>query len=75
MEIQVSEEQARVFWQDEEFHKMFAGCKHVNAGLFAKGKHIFLTPASIVFERYGIELEGSYAESLTVVVEFVPKPE
>lgn len=75
MDVQVSEAKALIFWQDEEFHKMLAGCKHINASLFAKGKHIFLTPASIVFERYGIELEGGYAESLTVVVEFILKAE
>lgn len=71
MEMQITEEKARQFWQDPAFQEIFSGCKHINAILSAKGKHIFLTPDSINFEKWGIALDSQYAESLAVVVDIV----
>lgn len=72
MELQLSEANATRFWQDQTFRDMFSGCKHINAVLFSKGKHIFLTPNSVTFEKWDIDLDSGYAESLAVVVDIVP---
>ena len=73
MELNVIEEDALGFWQDQGFRDMFSGCKHINAILFGKGKHIFLTPVSVTFEQWEIGLDQKYAESLAVVVDIIPR--
>lgn len=73
MELNVTEEDAHGFWEDQGFRDMFSGCKHVSAVLFAKGINVFLTPTSVAFEKWSIDLDQGYAESLAVPVDITPR--
>lgn len=73
MELNLTEEQSKELWDDEQFRALFCGCKQVVANLeFARGKHLVVQPAQIVFPDWTIEIQPNMALELTRIVSICP---
>ncbi len=76
MDMILGEEKVKEIWDDEVLLSVIEGCKHVivEAKIDRTGKYLVLIPASIIFERWAIEMSEDMVRELEQIVDIVPLP-
>lgn len=77
LELRLNEEEVKELWNDEKLLSVIQGCKHVRIHTDATGggKHLVVTPTSVIFENWAIDLGEDMVRELTKVVRIAPLPE